>query len=269
MRILLWRTLRVNPGRPGKSYLQSLLTHICIWRGTLSPGHGKDRWTALRRRRYGIGLVLAALMLPAAAVGPALDAEALRAIEQRYGPAAAQRIRDWRQLIDTDQDQSLNVKLQAVNDFFNQLQFVDDIIHWQQRDYWATPVEFLATDGGDCEDFAIAKYFTLLELGVPESRLQITYVKALNLNQAHMVLAYYANPGADPLVLDNLVSGVLPGSSRNDLVPVYSFNGQGLWIARARGRGKRVGGSERLSLWQDLITRMETPASAPTNETAQ
>src|SRR3546814_5193816 len=91
-----------------------------------------------------------------------------------------------------------------------------------------------------------AKCVTLLELGVPESRLQITYGKALRLNQAHMVLAYYANPAADPLVLDNLVPDILPGSSRDDLVPVYSFNGQGLWISRARGRGKRVGGSERL-----------------------
>ena len=208
-------------------------------------------------------------MLPANAVGPAFDADALRAIERRYGPAAARRVQDWRQLIDTARDRPLPARLLAVNDFFNQMQFVDDIIHWQKSDYWATPVEFLATEGGDCEDFAIAKYFTLLELGVPESRLQITYVKALRLNQAHMVLAYYANPAADPLVLDNLVPDVLPGSSRDDLVPVYSFNGQGLWISRARGRGKRVGGSERLSLWQDLMTRMETPASATTRETVR
>lgn len=254
---------------PRKSYLQSLLTHI--WRAALSPGPGKDRGTSLRRRRHGFGLALAALLLPAAAVGPAFDADALRAIEQRYGPAAVQRVSDWRQLVDTDRDQPLNAKLRAVNDFFNRLLFVDDIVHWGQSDYWATPLEFLATDGGDCEDFAIAKYFTLLELGVPESRLQITYVKAVRLNQAHMVLAYYANPAADPLVLDNLVPDVLPGSSRNDLVPVYSFNGQGLWIARARGRGKRVGGSERLSLWQDLVTRMDSrpTASAPPNETAR
>lgn len=212
-------------------------------------------------------MLLAVLLLPASAVGPAFDADALRAIERRYGAAAAGRVQDWRQLIDTARDQPLPARLQAVNDYFNQLLFVDDIIHWHKSDYWATPVEFLATGGGDCEDFAIAKYFTLIELGVPESRLQITYVKALRLNQAHMVLAYYANPAADPLVLDNLVPDVRPGSSRNDLVPVYSFNGQGLWISRARGRGKRVGGSERLSLWRDLMTRMETPAAVPTRET--
>lgn len=247
--------------------MQSLLTHIR--RATAAAGRDAHRSSGRRRRRAGLGLLLAVLLLPANAVGPAFDTDALHAIERRYGPAAARRVQDWRQLIDTTRDKPLPARLQAVNDFFNQLLFVDDIIHWQKSDYWATPVEFLATEGGDCEDFAIAKYFTLLELGVPESRLQITYVKALRLNQAHMVLAYYANPAADPLVLDNLVPDVLPGSSRDDLVPVYSFNGQGLWISRARGRGKRVGGSERLSLWLDLMTRMETPASAPTRETVR
>ncbi|HEX2796839.1 MAG TPA: transglutaminase-like cysteine peptidase [Immundisolibacter sp.] len=247
--------------------MQSLLSHIR--RAAAAAGRSAHRSTGRRRRRAGFGLLLAVLLLPANAVGPAFDTDALHAIERRYGPAAARRVQDWRQLIDTTRDRPLPARLQAVNDFFNQLLFVDDIIHWKKSDYWATPVEFLATEGGDCEDFAIAKYFTLLELGVPESRLQITYVKALRLNQAHMVLAYYANPAADPLVLDNLLPDVLPGSSRDDLVPVYSFNGQGLWISRARGRGKRVGGSERLSLWQDLITRMEAPASAPTRETVR
>jgi predicted transglutaminase-like cysteine proteinase len=249
--------------------LQNPRSHI--GQDGLLPAQGQDRATAVRRHRRHrwLGLALAALLLPAAADGPAFDTDTLRVIEQRYGAAAVQRVRDWRQLIDTEQNQPLNVKLQAVNDFFNQLLFVDDIIHWKQSDYWATPVEFLGTAGGDCEDFAIAKYFTLLEMGVPESRLQITYVKAVQLNQAHMVLAYYANPAADPLVLDNLVPEIRPGSSRGDLVPVYSFNGQGLWISRARGRGMRVGGSERLSLWQDLISRMENPppAAAPTRET--
>jgi predicted transglutaminase-like cysteine proteinase len=209
------------------------------------------------------GLLLATLLVPAVATGPAFDAATLRAIEARYGHDGAERVRAWRDLIDREQGQPLTERLNAVNDFFNALPFVDDEIHWHIDDYWATPIEFLGTDGGDCEDFAIAKYFTLIELGVPESRLQITYVKAVRLNQAHMVLAYYATPVADPLVLDNLVAEVLPGSSRADLVPVYSFNGQGLWVSRARGRGKRVGGSERLSLWQDLITRMNSPAAAP------
>jgi predicted transglutaminase-like cysteine proteinase len=213
--------------------------------------------------------LLAALLAPVAADRPVFDADALRAIEQRFGHDGAARVLAWRDLIEHERDRDLRVpdKLAAVNDFFNRLEFVDDLAHWRRRDYWATPIEFLGSAGGDCEDFAIAKYFTLLELGVPESRLQITYVKATALNQAHMVLAYYAHPGADPLVLDNLVAEILPGSSRADLVPVYSFNGQGLWLSRARGRGKRVGDVDRLSLWQDLMLRLDSPAPAPPSET--
>ena len=84
-------------------------------------------------------------------------------------------------------------KLEKVNRFFNQVNFVSDAIHWQKKDYWATPIEFLASDGGDCEDFALAKYFTLKMLGVPEKKLNLTYVKAWKLNQSHMVLTYYNN----------------------------------------------------------------------------
>jgi len=65
----------------------------------------------------------------------------------------------------------------------------------------------LASNGADCEDFSIAKYFALKELGVPIQRLRITYVKAVRLNQAHMVLAYYPEPDAVPLILDNLEDG--------------------------------------------------------------
>ena len=109
---------------------------------------------------------------------------------------------------------------------------------------------------GDCEDFAIAKYFTLLDLGIDEHKLTLTYVKALKLNQAHMVLTYYPSPKAEPLVLDNLVEAILPSSERTDLLPVYSLNGSGLWLARQRGRGKMVGDSSRLQRWQEMLARM-------------
>ncbi len=147
-------------------------------------------------------------------------------------------------------------KLERVNHFFNNIPFIADTIHWGKEDYWATPVEFLASDGGDCEDFAIAKYFTLISLGVAENQLTLTYVKALRLNQAHMVLTYYPAPGKEPLVLDNLVDTIAPSSKRTDLLPVYSFNGAGLWLAKQRERGKMLGDSSRLKRWQDLLNRM-------------
>jgi hypothetical protein len=86
--------------------------------------------------------------------------------------------------------------------------------------------------------------------------MRITYVKAYKLNQAHMVLTYFSSPKAVPVVLDNIISTIELATNRTDLLPVYSFNGSNLWLAKARGTGKLIGGSERLSLWTDLKQRM-------------
>jgi predicted transglutaminase-like cysteine proteinase len=88
---------------------------------------------------------------------------------------------------------------------------------------------------------------------VPIARLRLTYVKSLRLNQAHMVLAYYARPDADPLVLDNLEDTVRPASQRADLVPVYSFNDEEVWI-ELRGRS---GSPAQLRNWRALMDRLE------------
>lgn len=183
----------------------------------------------------------------------------LEHISKTYGPAAKERVLDWQTIMITTENKKLSdiEKLRLVNRFFNRLQFVDDIEHWRKRDYWATPVEMLSTNGGDCEDFSIGKYFTLKELGIADEKLRITYVKAIRLNQAHMVLAYYSQPGAEPLILDNLEEEILPASMRGDLVPVYSFNGDGLWLAKERGEGKKIGTSSRISLWRDVNSRMK------------
>jgi len=179
-------------------------------------------------------------------------------VEEVYGVAARERVAEWSVLLarqDLPDDAS---KLEVVNRFFNRMRFRDDIIHWGSKDYWATPIEFLGTNGGDCEDFSIAKYFTLRHLGVPEERLRMVYVKALKLNQAHMVVAYLETPDAEPLVLDNLNPKIKRAGLRRDLKPVYSFNGDGLWLAKERGLGKApVGKADKLSLWTQLQRRMQ------------
>ncbi|AKL15221.1 transglutaminase [Phytobacter ursingii] len=179
--------------------------------------------------------------------------------ERLYGPAtpaARQRIDEWAALLKNPPQGTIQDKLNQVNRFFNaRMAFKDDIVVWKQQDYWATPIEFLRKGAGDCEDFALAKYFTLREMGVPANQLRITYVKALQLNQAHMVVTWYSTPDAIPLVLDNLKTAILPATQRTDLLPVYAFNGEGLWLPQSGGT-KRVGDSKRLSRWQDLLTRM-------------
>ena len=185
-----------------------------------------------------------------------LSPELLNKAELKYGKEARTRLTAWEDIIIRNSGRTDQEKLKSVNDFFNQMEFVDDITHWGQKDYWATPVEFLETQGGDCEDVSIAKYFTLKAMGIAEEKLNLTYVKALNYKAHHMVLTYYSVPDAEPLVLDNLVGEIKPASQRNDLIPIYSFNGTGLWIAKQRGRGDLAGSSTRLQRWQELIQRM-------------
>jgi len=181
----------------------------------------------------------------------------LKKIEANYSANARKRVESWQALIESSQSLSDTEKLEKVNQFFNsKVMFVNDIAVWGKEDYWATPLEFLSKGAGDCEDYSIAKYFTLKELGMDEQKLRITYVKAVKLNQAHMVLTYFENKRAIPLVLDNLDIEIKPANLRKDLVPVYSFNGKGLWLAKARGDGKRVGNASRLSLWEELAARM-------------
>ncbi|MBB1073063.1 transglutaminase-like cysteine peptidase [Rhodoferax sp. 4810] len=186
----------------------------------------------------------------------------LAQIIAKYGRSAGQRVAQWQVLMNHSSLATDEEKLQRVNDFFNQIRFIDDAHHWRKEDYWATPLELLTTHGGDCEDFAIAKYFTLLELGVDENKLRMTYVTATNYNQPHMVLTYFAKPNASPLVLDNLNRQILPATQRDDLVPVYSFNGTGLWMAKTIGSGKQVGNSAHLNAWQELKQRMQLDLSS-------
>ncbi len=187
---------------------------------------------------------------------PHLNQKALQKIGKKYGPAVQARVTDWKKLIANNKSLPTQAKLKLVNDFFNQLTFRSDQALIGQSDYWQTPLEFLINGVGDCEDFSIAKYFTLRYLGIPDSKLKITYVKATLLNQAHMVLAYYPTPDADPLILDNLITSIKPASERPDLIPVYSFNGSGLWLAKQRGLGQYVSGPERIGPWYNVLKRM-------------
>lgn len=171
------------------------------------------------------------------------------------------RVEQWKSLIDNGSTWPDMKKLTKVNDFVNQFNFIDDIYHWRQEDYWATPLQTLVTEGGDCEDFAIAKYFTLTEMGMAEAKLKLTYVKALKINKAHMVVSYFAQANDEPLVLDNLNPKILPASQRQDLLPVYSFNGEGLWLAKRDRTGQYVDNADRISLWQELLHSMDVDAA--------
>lgn len=179
----------------------------------------------------------------------------------RYGPHTADTVARWRVLIDEVALLPDEQKISRVNTFFNDLvRWQEDIDIWGENDYWATPLETMARRAGDCEDFSIAKYMTLLLAGVDIDKLRITYVKAQvtaysEAVQAHMVLAYYSAPGAEPMILDNMIDTVRPASQRSDLKPVFGFNSQGLWVGGAATPATRDPGA-KLSRWRNLLQRM-------------
>ena len=182
---------------------------------------------------------------------------------QRYGPDAEHAVQQWRRLIERLEGASEKQQLKQINKFFNdRVRFLDDREVWNTPDYWATPLETLGRAKGDCEDFTIAKYSSLLLLGIPLEKLRLTYVKARiggptsKLTQAHMVLAYYPKPGATPLILDNLIGQIRPANRRPDLIPVYSFNSAGLWVG-GMSQPAVANPESRLSRWRDLLVRMQ------------
>lgn len=206
-----------------------------------------------------------ALML--AGVGLAVvDADRMvQMLVARFGAPAEGLFHAWREMLRETTGLPEQALLTRVNDFFDRnLQFRDDQLVWQQPDYWATPLEFLGKGAGDCEDFALAKYFSLIELGVAPQKLRLIYVRASLPGAAepvaHMVLGYYARPDAEPLVLDNLRPVILPASQRSDLAPVFSFNAGGVWMGAAARPGAPV---DRLSRWRELMLKMQREGYLP------
>ncbi len=119
-----------------------------------------------------------------------------------------------------DVDDNLT-KLTSVNTFFNEYRYQSDEIIYNKKDYWASRKEFIIKGAGDCEDFVIAKYFTLLELGIDESKLLILH--NLHNNENHLVLGYKENLSSEVLVLDSINKNILPLSKRDDLLILYTL----------------------------------------------
>lgn len=188
---------------------------------------------------------------------PVLEME----VKTRFGDDKALDVKALEEKLSQLNNLSVSAQLDGVNRFFDEhIQYATDDIVFKQKDYWATPAELFGHSRGDCEDYAIAKYIALLHLGIDSTKLRLIYVKAKigrsRITQAHMVLGYYETPSSDPLVLDSLVSEILPGSQRTDLMPVFSFNDAGIW---SPGKTKPVSTStSRLSRWRNVIERMKS-----------
>lgn len=223
----------------------------CALRPDLRLGKGTSPYGGAVLRAI-VFAILASMLLST----QAWDRSRMLAAAQPHGAQAMAGAELLTALIARSEKQPELARLAAFNDFFNQrIRFSGDVETTGQVDEWASPLELLGRGAGDCEDYAIAKYFSLIAAGVPSARLRMVYVRA-DLDGgtiAHMVLAYYPQPTAEPLILDNLQPGVVAASLRRDLHPVFSFNGEGLW----QGTGSQAAGDPvaRLSRWRDVIAK--------------
>lgn len=132
---------------------------------------------------------------------------------------------------------------ESVNAMMNRKKYIVDNKNWGKSDYWATPIEFMAR-GGDCEDFAIAKYVALRALGVPEEDLRVAIVHDMKKNIPHAILVVYSEKGA--LILDNQLPDARPAEQIHHYRPIFSINRQGWWLHTApKGNENTVVASAR------------------------
>jgi len=120
-------------------------------------------------------------------------------------------------------------QLQKINFYVNGFLPQYDVVLSQKENYWFTPKEFLKIGYGDCEDYVIMKYYTLIKLGFDEKSLYLTIVKENFHNSYHMVLSYFPKNKKDPLILDNLSFKIMKLSERNDLKPIFFINSTGVY----------------------------------------
>jgi predicted transglutaminase-like cysteine proteinase/thiol-disulfide isomerase/thioredoxin len=193
---------------------------------------------------------------PALASAPARTDRLAAFVQKQYGQSGASTYAEWRQMVDGAADVATREKLARTNDYFNRIiRVASDQSTWGKPKYWATLGEVLGKKAGDSEDFAIAKYFTLLALDIPAERLRMVYVKSRDgkPNPMHMVLAYFETPDQEPLLLDNRQPDIQPASLRPDLKPIYSFNNAGAW-GDARTLSD-INSEGRLPMWEDTLRR--------------
>lgn len=142
-------------------------------------------------------------------------------------PSGQKVIGNWKRDLESYKNLPLDQMAERVNSMINKIDYIEDSSNYGQSDYWATPVEFF-TRGGDCEDYAIAKYVSLRALGVPEERMRIAIVQDLQKNIPHALLIVYTDKGA--LVLDNQNKRTLPASGMTRYKPIFSINRNAWWL---------------------------------------
>ena len=136
-------------------------------------------------------------------------------------------IDEWSKTIESIRNKSSSLQMKTVNAHLSKARYITDMVNWQQKDYWATIRQFFNKDG-DCEDYAIMKYFTLKFLGFNDNNMRLVSVVDTIRGIGHSVLAVNTNAGV--YVLDSLSNGLFRDVKYAHYVPKYSVNQSGRWI---------------------------------------
>jgi predicted transglutaminase-like cysteine proteinase len=136
--------------------------------------------------------------------------------------------KEWEDIFPNLRGQKFAQQLKTANDWGNAHPYIQDQVNWGVSDYWETPYEFMEISG-DCEDYAIAKYYYLRALGIPAEKLRIIIVQDLNLGGiVHAILGVYTDSG-ELMILDNQADEVLPALNIYHYRPVYGLNEKSWW----------------------------------------
>lgn len=140
--------------------------------------------------------------------------------------------------LDTLRGKSRHEQLVAVNAHMNARPYTPDTKNWGETDYWATPAEFMIRSG-DCEDFAIAKFFALKRLGWNANTLRLAAVKDLDRGEGHAVLVAF--DGTKRWMLDNQIKQVVETKTVRHYEAVYSINENFWWRHRVMSASRSAG----------------------------
>lgn len=135
----------------------------------------------------------------------------------------------WRIYLKKLKDKTPRQQVELVNKYINKWLYIIDPANYNKKDYWATPKQFYSRNG-DCEDYAIAKYASLVHLGFDKSQMRIVVLQDLNLRVGHAVLVVYLD--GQPLILDNQISKVVNADRIKHYKPIFSLNETNWWLHR-------------------------------------
>jgi len=181
----------------------------------------------------------------------------LKEVEKEFGKIAVNRISDYIHKIRFLNKLEKPRKMVYLNNYLNDMLSEYDSVTNSVIDHWATPKEFLKVGSGDCEDYAIIKYYSLQTLGYDKKQFYFAVAKELYSGTNHMVLLYYPHKNSEPFVLDNLSFRILKFHQREDLKVKYVFNTTGAFLVDEYGiKTRKI--NVNLQNFRELMLRVDT-----------